>query len=398
MSPTRSEPSASSGASHLVLKVLALFVAVVVLAVWISIIANQIGPAPQVVLAETAPEAVRVVVAQLAEYRAEAESLRVLAQALIALGSLYAIALGVTQYFAVAQIARRAELSATAVETMRAELTKSYPMLEGLGRQLDVMVTRVNAVFEGSEDLDFGESIQRLSPQNRLELSRVESLLPLYDHHAGPNVELSKMFAGVGRFHLIAGVQAVDRASEEELMLHRARHLLESAMRFQPQNFMALNDLSVTLWRLHRREDARLRANESLRIEPAQQRALYNLSRFAKDEQQYETAIQHLTAALAGDRVWQVGQSAGRARDIRYNRACYRSLLGQEMDEGGSLTPGNTLAGEALSDLRQSAHPSLATYFEEDLKDGGDLIWLATRNQGAIDNLRARFDGNAAGH
>ena len=62
------------------------------------------------------------------------------------------------------------------------------------------------------------------------------------------------------------------------------------------------------------------------------------------------------------------------------------------MDEGGHPTRANALAGEALSDLGQSAHPSLATYFEKDLlQDDGDLVWLERKNPGAIDNLRARF-------
>jgi tetratricopeptide (TPR) repeat protein len=378
--------------------------------------------------------------AEAAQYRAESEAVGRYAIVLIGLGSLYAIALAAAQYVSVERSVKRAEEivthadskikdaaerskesadrvdrtlmeavqrskdSAEKVDRTLAELLQNYPMMQGLGAALTEIVAKLNRLLDDTEESDIEIAYRRLGVDDRFEILMVERLLPIYDHFSGPAPSLSEMFRGVGRFYLgrFRDAKLAQRRGEDvtpmEDDLRRARYYLQRAIRFDSRNYAAMNDAAVALDELKRRREAIAYYEASLREQPKQQRALYNLAYAAYEQAREHADTGHVDRAVDGYReaerlitealglvLWERHQSGRRVCDLHYNRACFRSRLGE-------ITGEDSFADGSVDDLTHSAaQPTdeLRSALRTDLT--GDLQWIYARRGAEIDEIAKRM-------
>lgn len=348
---------------------------------------------------DTLGAASQVLAAKLAQYTAQAETLRSMATLLIGLGALYTITLGVGHYLSVEAIQKKAEKSAEDLSKLREELSERYPMLEGLADSLETMVERLGNMLAFTEDADIITSYARLSMEDRSELLLLEQNLAIFVHHPSASRHvpgLGKALRGYGRFYL-SRIEPLTNPADDvgglsgRAALMRAKYYLERTVAVEPENVTAVNDLSVVSIQLQEFEAGRKWCSQSLKIQPNQQRVLFNRARIERKTGQLPKAIDSLTAAIA-QKNWERQPSARRRCDLHFNRACYRASLIQN-----DSPPDAAAIDGVFGDLDKSVHAEVAHWFKHDTTEvDGDLYWLAQTHRDRIEELRKRFNEEVA--
>lgn len=352
---------------------------------------------------------------RLASYERELDAVNRVATALIGLASLYALALGVSQYlstdYAVKRLDRaiadakedikdataRSKESATVVQQMQGDLARQYPMMQGLGTALSGIVDQLNKVLKTTEEREVGQQFDA-SEQDRFKLTIIENVLPLYYHFTVSDSALSEMFRGVGRFYLdkYAARKSKDPAPEllNDSDLMRAEYYLERAIRFDTANHGALNDLAWLQHERGERKEAAANWRKSLSVREQQQRARYNLAIWRADEERdLKAAIDELTMALK-QTTWERYESHQRVADLLYNRACYYGRWGAQIraEEGRDHDPH---AEASLKDLVAYLE-KVVNVDEEARKDlardlADDLKWVAERRPNEMAKIKQQM-------
>lgn len=175
----------------------------------------------------------------------------------------------------------------------------------------------------------------------------------------------------------------------------RSCFYLQMAVDGDPSNFVARNDLGLALTdladlevegqaRTVLLEKAEHYFRDSYRIEPCQQRALYNLALLLAKRRDYGAAVKQLSEALLQTN-WQSEPSPMRVKDIRYNRACYKCRLGQS---GATVYVNEVRADFEAWYKGYEASPSVRKEnlktLENDVKPDGDLVWLQGKDPDLI--------------
>lgn len=326
---------------------------------------------------------------QIDAYSDRVDALDKMITILVGLSTLYAIALGVTSYLNVNQVLEQSRTTAGQVERMRGEIVESLeasqkhalgvkrlrdrldrerPELQRLGNALRDAVRTLNKYLPEHLERDK----HRFDDQDIQEIQEAERLSGVVRHIGAPP-RVSRMLSGLGRFYSVRASLAP--AAEQNQLLQRARYYLSRAVRIDPDNFIALNDLAFVLDDLGDLAGSERFWQQSLERQKAQQRARYNLAKFAERRGDFEAAEGLLAGAL-GQTNWQSAPNGDRTKDILYNHACYCSRLG--------ATTNDVLWGATAVESLRRLQPFTAEHhalLPEDVKPGAALHWVCMTKQ-----------------
>jgi hypothetical protein len=194
-------------------------------------------------------------------------------------------------------------------------------------------------------------------------------------------------------------------------------YLLQS-VNDDPKDFGARNDLALALIDIAQLpvteplaktkflQEAKGHFEESLRLEPHQQRARYNLARFYSDDARVEEgkydvgnllkAEKCLTDALKEEK-WQREPNPLRVKDTHYNRACYRSRLGEATGDESWLPK---IAADLKAAFRDGydaedvVREDVLRAIRNDQKEKEDLYWFDRQMPNVLDRIIALLEAN----
>jgi tetratricopeptide (TPR) repeat protein len=332
---------------------------------------------------------------QIDAYSNRVDSLDKMITILVGLSTLYAVALGVTSYLNVNQVLEQSRSTAAQVEKMRGEIAESLatsqahalgvkrlrdrldrerPELQRLGTALRDAVRTLNKYLPEHLERDK----HRFDDQEIQEIQEAERLSGVVRHIGAPP-RVSRMLSGLGRFYSVRASLAPP--AEQNQLLQRARYYLSRAVRIDPDNFIALNDLAFVLEDLGDLAGSERFWQQSLERQKAQQRARYNLAKFAERRNDFEAAERLLAGALSETK-WQSAPNEERMKDILYNHACYCSRLGTKTND----VRWADAAVESLQKL-QPFTGEQRTILPEDVKPGSALHWTCMKRQAEMSAL-----------
>jgi tetratricopeptide (TPR) repeat protein len=365
----------------------------------------------------------KVLESTLAEYKTQVDDLQRLVSLLIGLASFYTVALGITSYFTAQHIIDRSKESANKIDDYRTEakkiydgLEEQYPFFVNFSANIDKGLERLKSLLPNEEERD--EFWAKLKETDRQEILILELSMAFVQHLDSKDKGITVLYRRLGKFYSAWYANAKEDAGSAPPLLPgrnvhtvadlaiRAFFYLERAVERDDRNFTALNDFGLActdMWKLpakpgEPRDKYRQRAEsiweESLRLQPNQQRARYDRANSFKRENKIEEAIAELQGALR-IKHWEYKASPIHVMDIHYNLACYQSLLGDQEEKAGK--PSDKLLDGAAKNLKagcENYNPServkgeALKAFLEDCEAGGDLFWLAQKRPDAIEEAR----------
>ena len=404
-----------------------------------------------------------VVKSQLDSYEKRADDLERLLSLLVAMTAVYGIALGLSSYTqakdssdrlneirndAVQQAHRSAERLTQIENDARQEVQKLPGEIAGIrqnaadtlnriqddaNRRVDEFVHTVESRFPLLSDIDVGiraivtrvthlfpvidwteENYGRLRPQDKQEILYYEKTIAALEPFDLRTIrkEVSEIFHGLGNFYGIKyKIEKEEREKDGSKPAplqddkERSRFFLERSLLHDSFNVGAINDrvffalnISPSTQEL---TNARDLCHTSLKLDPEQQRARYNLAYIEHvDRRNYQESVKLLTEALPKAR-WQLAEPAHHHFSIHYNRACAYTRL-RELDS-------------ALKDLAEAippampSDPQLKEQFLADIKllkkgfsddteapttrrpEGGDLHELSKQHPQEFEKIRERL-------
>jgi tetratricopeptide (TPR) repeat protein len=347
-------------------------------------------------------------------YSKRADDLERLLSLLIAISTVYAIALSWNAYQQAEKSEDKLEKIKTETETIRQrakeeaekvrdDVLKIFPVFEGMD---DAIRSTMHKLISLLPRIDLSEKkFDNLESRDKEEILFYEKTMSASEYFNLRSFKktTSEIYHGLGNFYALKSASQRDSnlaASTEDR--ERSRFYLEKALNLDENNVGALNDRGYLSFRLDspvRLEEAGVYYERSLRADADQQRAKYNLAlvRHRSTPPDYEASIRLLTEAL-DTRRWQEIPDPRRISDILYNRACSRARLA----EGKSVQDRLSLLNEAMTDLKQAFArkdidwPSVGNSFLQDLQSGNDLDSLTKEPQLEQDiaELRDRVSSN----
>lgn len=345
---------------------------------------------------------------QLELYEKHADELEKLLSFLLGLTALYGIALGINAYQQAKdssdradQITKRAEQSVEHLETKLAALRNeaklevdeflnkmrsTFPVfgdMDNAIRNIMFKLIRLLPILDWSED-----GYRNLANQEKQEILFYEKTVASFEYFDLGTLRepASEIHHGLGNFY---GLKFLTDGKDPEHW-ERSAFYLERAIRQNRRNIGALNDramLAVSYDDPKRQPDdlqsfktteARKYFNQSLTVDPDQQRPLYNLAWFLHGEKKYKDSAETLTEALQKNR-WQEKASFSRRKNILYNRACAWSRCAETAP---SQDVKSSLLEKAWGDLDEAFRTGtddsvMVQNLKVDLQPGNDLHALA---------------------
>jgi tetratricopeptide (TPR) repeat protein len=361
-------------------------------------------------------------------YKTQVDDLERLVTLLIGLSSFYALVLGVSSYLTVQPFIDRSKENAQQIERYREGMEKALPAFTNFGTNVSMGIERLTSLLPNQKERDdFWENLSENEKQEILFLERSLAFVEVLDWS---DKRIALLYQGLGKFYsawyMVAGtendgktvgVSAQNVAAQGnginaiQGLAVRAYFYLDRAVRRDPKNFAALNDFGVTCADMSKLPSTKSLGSsdeydrrawssweDSLRIQPEQQRARYNQANALKRQGKIEDAIKELQEALRR-KVWETEPNPLRIKDIYYNLACYQSLLGAQYEKAGRLwylllersranllkgcedyNPGTRVRKETLKALKADSQPS------------GDLIWLWTKMPEAVEKAQLKLE------
>ena len=259
------------------------------------------------------------------------------------------------------------------------DIRREYPMFGYLSGAINVIMRDLMRVLP---DIDpTARHYQNLNDAERQQILFYEKTVASFAFFdlRGVDREASQIYRGLGNYY--GSKFAEDKktsASYDADDLSRAKFYLDRAIQTWPGNIGAWNDRGLLAMRLDDDPaNGRQLFESSLKQDSSQQRARYNLAVLhgeTRSEDGYRTAIRLLTEAIASEN-WETAPNPARKLDLYYNRACYRSLLGEiSADERVQLLVG---AFEDLKKAMSGYDAEREASFAADVKEGKDLGLLA---------------------
>jgi hypothetical protein len=359
---------------------------------------------------------------KLDSYKVQADDLQRLVSLLVVFSSLYALVLGVSSYLSAQGLLKQSEDNAKRIEDLRLALEESFPFLLGIGGRMNHMRESLDNLMPDSDERD--DYYDRLSVADKLQLAAMEqsavSWFYFLNFSGSGSAEMaSDIYRNFGKYYgarykqmnedlqseLKAATQLPindpkrnvdvnERSREVKSLADRANFFLSSAIEKSPNQFLAYNDFAYLTQDI---EGTGSSAAEnfyrtSIRLEPKQQRAYYNLAIIEHSRTRYAEAEELSSRALNYSN-WQIRPNPEREDDVRYNRACYRSHL------GANLPKEEKKWGDgAEEDLRQVCNKKDLKRFElltADCKpsNNGDLEWFALKRPKVVIELKKILSG-----
>lgn len=233
-------------------------------------------------------------------------------------------------------IRRDAERS---VENFVERTRNRFPILEDMDngiRGIVIRITRLLPVIDWSD-----EAYKKLQPQDKQQILYYEKAIAALEPFDLRSLrrDVSEIFHGLGNFYgLKYSTEKEERRKDPQKPVpldddkERSRFYLERSLYENPLNVGALNDRVFFALNIDPNVEEFKKALDlclsSLKSDPEQQRARYNLALlehlFRRD---YRRSDELLTEAL-NKKTWQLERPANHYFSILYNRACSRARLG----------------------------------------------------------------------
>jgi hypothetical protein len=392
---------------------------------------------------------------KLEGYEKRADDLEKLLSLLIAMTAIYGLALGLSAYLQAKESAekleairkdaiqqandsgtrlkqieddarREAQKLPTELKTIRDEAQHSveqfverarsrFPILEDMDNGIRSMVVRITRLLPVIDWTD--ENFRRLQAQDKQEILYYEKAIAALEPFDLRSVrrDVSEIFHGLGNFYgLKYSTEKEEKKKEPQKPApldddkERSRFYLERSLSQDPINVGALNDRVFFALNIDPGPEEYKKALDlcqaSLKSDPEQQRARYNLAllehTFKKD---YRRSEELLTEAL-DRKTWQLERPAGHHFSILYNRACARARLRelaeaiQDLEEAipAAMPTDSQLKGQFLADIRllKATLPGDLEAPKPDNPGGGDFYELSIdggcrlRVQEVVDRLK----------
>ena len=300
-----------------------------------------------VVLTFTQEEA--LIKEELDLYSKRADDLERLLSLLIAVSTVYAIALSWNAYQQARESADKLEKikgeteairqrAKEEAEKVRDDVLKIFPVFEGMD---DAIRSTMHKVMSLLPRIDLSEKkFEDLHTRDREEILFYEKTMSASEYFNLRSFKkmTSEIYHGLGNFYALKSASERDSnrtASDENR--ERSRFYLERALDLDENNVGALNDrgyLSMRLDSPTRLDESRTYFERSLRVDGKHQRAKYNLAliKHLCRPPDYEGSIHLLTEARDTQR-WQEMPDPRRISEILYNRACSRVRLAEAKSE-----------------------------------------------------------------
>lgn len=355
---------------------------------------------------------------KLDSYKVQADDLQRLVSLLVAFSSLYALVLGVSSYMSAQGLLDQSKENAKRIESLRSDLEVSFPFFRRMGDRMKGIKDHLDKLMPDSDERD--DYYERLSTADMQKLEAVEqsavtwlyfldfteaadTASDIYRHlgkyysarYNRQKIGLAKQVEAAAllpAINLERNIDLKQRRRDVESLADRAHFFLSNAIQTNPDNFLAYNDLAYLLQDI---EGTGSSAAEnfyltSIRHEPKQQRAYYNLALIEHSRGRYKEAEELSTRALSYEN-WQIRPNAERKDDVRYNRACYRSRLGERFPKEG-----RKWADGAEMDLRESCRKNnleRLSLLNDDCAPGKDLAWFNSMRPSVVIGLKRILAG-----
>jgi hypothetical protein len=277
------------------------------------------------------------------------------------------------------------------IERFVARVETKFPLLADMDISIRTIMDeliRLLPVIDSSEWSD--RDYQRLTRERRQEIlfyEKTVAALVYFDLQRADDIRrtVSEIYHGLGNFYGLKYHWEGKQDDDKE----RARFYLERAIHHDSENAGALNDrgyLAVYLDDPPDEAKAKVLFGKSLKADPEQQRARYNLAYIEHAEGNYRRSEELLSEALIMKH-WQNGSPARNRDSILYNRACAYARLGElqkAMADLEAVFPaGDDYTGTEWTELR--------TQFREDIRPDKDLHSLA-RSQPFAERVKVIAD------
>lgn len=342
---------------------------------------------------------------------------------IVAVAGFFAVAQGAAAFFSAQTFTKQAEDAVKKIEKLAEDTERQYPMFAETEKARKEAYRVLEIAFSG-EGLDWRSSMYESMPlENRQRILSVESFLSidLVPHQVDTPgyVRKIRQFANFYASKFLYERPYLRSISE----LQRSEYYLNLACDVTDRRFDLVNDWALLYLEFYRKLDAaqeegfikrsRELSEESLRREPQQQRARYNLAVADAYQKQWESAVNRLREALQHD-VWEFSRIDERRGVILYNLACALARMSYaKADESLDTSTGADARKEAsesaarytaecLLILAESAH--IGRMRKKTVDDdydlpAGDLNRLVTRGStdvaGKLNELRGKLSLNA---
>lgn len=326
-------------------------------------------------------------------YARRADDIERLLSLLVAVSTIYAIALGVNAYAQTKEAGAKvdkltAEMQKSAEETKQ-EIVKLFPLFEEIDRQISLtmnglltLLPRIDVSEKNYHDLSIKEREEILYYEKSIAATELFNVRSFRETRSG-------IFHGLGNFYALK--YAGEHRREDEAR-ERAIFYLEKAIDLHPKNTGALNDrgyLALSIYADPNFEEAKKFFKTSLKVDPEQQRPLYNLAWISHKQNHFDKSVAMISQALETAK-WQMARDAARVSDLYYQRAC--SLVQMAMSLG--VAERAHLFRKAVDDLMKVLENPNTDWkttkktFEDDVKTDGDLYPLLGNEQRADEVFR----------
>jgi len=353
---------------------------------------------------------------KLDSYKVQVDDLQRLVSLLVAFSSLYALVLGAASYLSAQGLLKQSEDNANKIEKLREDLEKNFLFFRRMGDRMNAMKDRLENLMPDSDERD--DYYDRLGALDQQQLKAFEQSAVAWLYFldfSGSSPIASGIYRNLGKYYggrrkhekedLQAEINAAnllpvnnparnidvsERNREIQFLADRAHFFFSSAIQVNSDDFIAFNDFGYLTQDLE--GDLSVAAENlylaSKRLQPKQQRAYYNLAIIEFRRGHYKEAEELSTRALSYPD-WQIRPSVERADDVRYNRACYRSHLGEQFPNEAQKW-----ADGAEEDLRQVCRQKdlkRLDLFNGDAAPAGDLAWFASKRPQVITELKRKL-------
>ncbi len=257
------------------------------------------------------------------------------------------------------------------------------PMLADMNDRIrDIMqrLIRQLPIMDPSLDWRRDKYYAALSPEEKENIffwEKTAAVFTCFDLQGRDRQAISEIYHGFGNFYgLRFGLREKDSRKQHQEELDRSRFYLDLAIHYNPENSGALNDRGYVALEL---EGDNVKAKEcfeeSLKFDPEQQRARYDLALIEHQDKGYASAAALLSKAME-KKHWQGNLGARYRPSLLYNRACAYAQLGnmkKDVDQRKKDFDKALEDLQAVDSLWLDEEPTILDFFADDIQPGGDF-------------------------
>lgn len=331
---------------------------------------------------------------------------------LLGLSTVYALALGFAAYAqlkdSTSNIEKLSKSAEEKVDKLPNDIDELFlrtqariPMLANMNDRIhDFMQDLIQQLPIMDPNLDWTKDkyYRRLNDEDKEKIffwEKTAAVFACFDLRGRDRQNVSEIYHGFGNFYGLRYLFHDDGSGAKDgKQRDRARLYLDLAVRYDSLNSGALNDRGYLALELEEVSDtvkAKSCFEASLKSDPEQQRARYDLALIAHRAKDYATAVALETEAMTKQH-WQGNIPARYQSSLLYNRACAYSKLGitkTEKAEKKKCFDSAVADLKSLDTIWRDEEPKFPEYFRDDIEPKGDLspLMLEQPWKGEVESL-----------